>query len=279
MPGVRLTAPPRAQAGPAGPEGPDLLASAEEFIALFHDETRAGPPDGRLAQVRARDRPDGTYRHTAAELEFGARVAWRNSSRCIGRLYWQSLRVRDRREVTAAAEIAAECRGPPAQADQRRPGPAGDHRLRARYAPGGPARGFSARSSSATPATRRATARHRRPGQHRPHPRWPASSAGRAAGARPVRRAAAARAGDRRRCSALHELPADAVLEVPLRHPEFELVRRPGAALVRRAGHQRHVPGRRRHLLPGRAVQRLVHGHRDRVAQSRRHRPLRPARR
>src|SRR5262249_6250062 len=32
----------------------------------------------------------------------------RNSSRCIGRLYWHNLRVRDRREVSAAPEIAAE---------------------------------------------------------------------------------------------------------------------------------------------------------------------------
>jgi nitric-oxide synthase, bacterial len=35
-------------------------------------------------------------------------VAWRNSSRCIGRLYWRSLRVRDRRHVAAAGEVAAE---------------------------------------------------------------------------------------------------------------------------------------------------------------------------
>src|SRR5580704_10941561 len=83
---------------PAGPAlaGEDsfalasLVASAERFIRLFHIETA------------------GTYWHTPAELAFGARVAWRNSSRCIGRLYWRSLRVRDRREVTAAADIAAE---------------------------------------------------------------------------------------------------------------------------------------------------------------------------
>ena len=35
-------------------------------------------------------------------------MAWRNSSRCIGRLYWQSLRVRDRREVASAKDVAAE---------------------------------------------------------------------------------------------------------------------------------------------------------------------------
>ena len=85
-----------------------LLVSAERFITMFHSENRAGPPDRRLRHVRHEIEATGTYRHTAAELEFGARVAWRNSSRCIGRLYWRSLRVRDRREVTAASDIAAE---------------------------------------------------------------------------------------------------------------------------------------------------------------------------
>jgi nitric-oxide synthase len=51
----------------------------------------------------------GTYRHTEAELTFGARVAWRNSARCVGRLYWQSLHVRDRRQVHTPSEVAAEC--------------------------------------------------------------------------------------------------------------------------------------------------------------------------
>jgi nitric-oxide synthase, bacterial len=85
-----------------------LLLSAERFIAQFHNEYQAGPPDRRLRQVRQQIETTGTYWHSAAELEFGARVAWRNSARCIGRLYWQSLRVRDRREITAARDIGAE---------------------------------------------------------------------------------------------------------------------------------------------------------------------------
>jgi nitric-oxide synthase len=85
-----------------------LLASAEQFITLFHTENRLGAPDRRLRHVRREIEASGTYWHTPDELAFGARVAWRNSSRCIGRLYWKSLRVRDRREVTAAPDIAAE---------------------------------------------------------------------------------------------------------------------------------------------------------------------------
>jgi nitric-oxide synthase, bacterial len=85
-----------------------LLISAEQFIRQFCRESRLAAPDQRLRQVRREILTTGTYWHTPEELTFGARVAWRNSSRCIGRLYWPSLRVRDRRTVAAAPDIAAE---------------------------------------------------------------------------------------------------------------------------------------------------------------------------
>ncbi|MEW2121511.1 nitric oxide synthase oxygenase [Streptomyces sp. NPDC005474] len=86
------------------------LGEAEAFLRQYHQESGCGDllyP--RLAEVRRQIDETGTYRHTPEELAFGARVAWRNSARCIGRLYWQSLQVRDRRDVTDAAEVAAEC--------------------------------------------------------------------------------------------------------------------------------------------------------------------------
>ena len=104
-----------AAAGPcdaddAPPDTGELLAAAERFIAQFHDENpRAGAFADRMRQVRNEVRSRGTYRHTPEELAFAARVAWRNSSRCIGRMYWRTLRVRDLRQVSAAAQIAAEC--------------------------------------------------------------------------------------------------------------------------------------------------------------------------
>ncbi|HEY2281236.1 MAG TPA: nitric oxide synthase oxygenase [Streptosporangiaceae bacterium] len=96
---------------PTGYESPvpdRLMDSAEQFITLFHQENNLGSPDHRIRQVRREIEFSGSYWHTPAELTFGARVAWRNSSRCIGRLYWHSLRVRDRREISSAADIAAE---------------------------------------------------------------------------------------------------------------------------------------------------------------------------
>ncbi len=92
------------------PDTGKLLAAAERFIAQFHAENpRTGALADRMSHVRDEVNAHGTYRHTSAELAFAARVAWRNSSRCIGRLYWRTLRVRDRRQVGEADQIAAEC--------------------------------------------------------------------------------------------------------------------------------------------------------------------------
>ncbi|GGP41918.1 nitric oxide synthase oxygenase [Saccharothrix coeruleofusca] len=86
------------------------IAEAEDFIRLHHAEhPEAGPVEDRLARVRAEIAATGTYRHTPEELTFGARVAWRNSARCIGRLYWRSLKVRDLRDLRDPKEIADEC--------------------------------------------------------------------------------------------------------------------------------------------------------------------------
>ncbi|GAB2756799.1 nitric oxide synthase oxygenase [Salinifilum aidingensis] len=88
------------------------LGEAEEFLRLFYAESRSPGPlslGDRLAQVRSAVEEDGWYRHTPEELTFGARVAWRNSARCIGRLYWQSLVVRDLRHVHGVDDVAREC--------------------------------------------------------------------------------------------------------------------------------------------------------------------------
>ncbi|MEV6927704.1 nitric oxide synthase oxygenase [Dactylosporangium sp. NPDC051485] len=84
------------------------LAEAEEFLALYYQEQHQRDGRERLARVRDEIAETGTYAHTYAELVFGARVAWRNASRCIGRLYWRSLIVRDLRNVAEPAEVFDE---------------------------------------------------------------------------------------------------------------------------------------------------------------------------
>src|SRR5581483_2943082 len=104
VPGYRGAAVPEWDAdAPAG------VAEAEEFLRMYHAERRgAGPLERRLRQVRAEIAETGTYGHTRHELTYGAQVAWRNSSRCIGRLYWRSLLVLDRRGAGTAEEIFAD---------------------------------------------------------------------------------------------------------------------------------------------------------------------------
>lgn len=107
-----LARPRRPASGGPGPAEAALWEEAAEFVRLHRAEEPAlGTPERRLAEIRDEIRATGTYRHTAEELEFGARVAWRNSNRCIGRLYWRSLRVRDLRHLTDAEPIAEACAG------------------------------------------------------------------------------------------------------------------------------------------------------------------------
>jgi nitric-oxide synthase len=94
---------------PWDPAAPVSFKEAEEFLRLYHSETQQLQSlNARLGAVRADIESTGTYQHTHGELLFGARVAWRNASRCIGRLYWRSLVVRDLRTVTEPDEIFVE---------------------------------------------------------------------------------------------------------------------------------------------------------------------------
>ncbi|MGC4807785.1 nitric oxide synthase oxygenase [Micromonospora sp. DT233] len=86
----------------------DVLAEAEEFLRLFHAERRLPGVAARVGQVRDEIAVTGTYRHTREELTYGAKVAWRQSARCVGRVRWAGLRVRDRRDVTSVVGIARE---------------------------------------------------------------------------------------------------------------------------------------------------------------------------
>jgi nitric-oxide synthase, bacterial len=88
------------------PVAPVDPGEAEDFLRQCYVENpRLGPVEPRLAIVRAQIAATGGYVHTTEELGYGAKVAWRNSGRCIGRLYWRSLVVLDRRRARTADEI------------------------------------------------------------------------------------------------------------------------------------------------------------------------------
>lgn len=211
---------------PVVPAPPDTghvdLAAAVEFVEQFHHETApAQTLAGRIEEVCREVGSTGTYTHTPAELAFGARVAWRNAARCIGRLYWNSLHVRDRRSVDAPAEVATECAAHLRHATRGgrirstitvfapdrpgAPGPRIHNEQLIRYAghrtPGGEVRGDGRNADF----TDRVVAM----GWTRPSPagRFDVLPLVVSAGGRPAE---------------LHELPPDAVLEVPLQHPDHE---------------------------------------------------------
>ena len=88
----------------------DRREEARLFVALHHREEGAGEGSrlcrARQAEVDRALRRRGTYVHTPEELAFGARVAWRNHARCIGRLVWRSLEVADCRHLAGPDAIA-----------------------------------------------------------------------------------------------------------------------------------------------------------------------------
>ncbi|AXR80557.1 nitric oxide synthase oxygenase [Natrarchaeobaculum sulfurireducens] len=90
---------------------PDALFSeAESFVRQCYAELeRDAEIESRLAEIRREIDERGHYEHTREELEHGARMAWRNSNRCVGRLFWQSLHVLDRRDLETPAEIHEAC--------------------------------------------------------------------------------------------------------------------------------------------------------------------------
>ncbi len=197
------------------------LAAATAFMEQFHAENEPTMPlRRRLRQVRMEIERTGTYTQTEAEVVFGARVAWRNAAKCIGRLYWSGLRVRDRRNVCAPFDVAAECVAHLREATREggirptvtifapdrpeRPGPRIWNDQLVRYAghrlPNGAIRGDGAQAALTDRAIELGWKPAEPLGRFDVLPMLISSDFGE---------------------PELYELPPDAVLEVPLSHPEF----------------------------------------------------------
>ncbi|MEW4372005.1 nitric oxide synthase oxygenase [Paenibacillus kandeliae] len=87
-----------------------LLQEAELFIRQCYEELgkSAAETEQRLAEIHTEIQTTGMYTHTIEELQHGAKMAWRNSNRCIGRLFWDHLDVRDARHVRGTDQIAQQ---------------------------------------------------------------------------------------------------------------------------------------------------------------------------
>jgi nitric-oxide synthase len=94
---------PAPQPGPVREEATTFLRTCAVELDWSRRDLRA-----RMTAVLAEIDATGTYRHTPPELTIGAKLAWRNHTRCIGQLYWRTLTVRDRRDVSTVDEMATE---------------------------------------------------------------------------------------------------------------------------------------------------------------------------
>lgn len=101
---VAPVAPARRTDGPDPREVREFFEQYQAYTDMDDDAFRA-----RVAEVAAEIQATGTYTHTTDELTVGAKLAWYNHTRCVGKLYWRSLTVRDCRGVTTPEGIRDEC--------------------------------------------------------------------------------------------------------------------------------------------------------------------------
>jgi nitric-oxide synthase, bacterial len=103
-----LTAPSIRDQLVAGLDPPTDLDEAVDFLGQVRHHGRQDEDQwaARVDEVRAEIARTGTYRHTLQELTIGAKLAWYNHTRCIGKLHWRTLRLRDCRDLETADQIA-----------------------------------------------------------------------------------------------------------------------------------------------------------------------------
>ena len=88
-----------------------ILAEARSFIDQVAAELgwTEAKTRRRWGAILREVRATGTYTHSHEELDYGAKLAWRNAPKCIGRISWKNLIVRDCRHVTDADGMHGEC--------------------------------------------------------------------------------------------------------------------------------------------------------------------------
>lgn len=74
----------------------------KSYVELGKD---AAELESRIDMVQREIIEIGTYTQTLEELTIGAKMAWRNSNRCVGRLFWDRIQVVDARAAVTVSEI------------------------------------------------------------------------------------------------------------------------------------------------------------------------------
>ncbi|KYN23479.1 PREDICTED: nitric oxide synthase, salivary gland [Trachymyrmex cornetzi] len=84
----------------------EILLHANDFLEQYFTSIRRLNSEAHRARLESVQREvisTGTYQLTETELVFGAKLAWRNAARCIGRIQWSKLQVFDCRYVTTTS--------------------------------------------------------------------------------------------------------------------------------------------------------------------------------
>ncbi|CAH1168649.1 unnamed protein product [Phyllotreta striolata] len=84
----------------------DVIKQAKDFLDQYFTSIRRSDSPAHLVrweQVQKEIATTGTYQLTETELVYGAKLAWRNAVRCIGRIQWSKLQVFDCRSVTTTS--------------------------------------------------------------------------------------------------------------------------------------------------------------------------------
>ncbi|KAJ1063237.1 hypothetical protein K5549_013102 [Capra hircus] len=90
------------------PPAEQLLSQARDFINQYYSSIKRSSSQAheeRLQEVEAEVASTGTYHLRESELVFGAKQAWRNAPRCVGRIQWGKLQVFDARDCSSAQEM------------------------------------------------------------------------------------------------------------------------------------------------------------------------------
>lgn len=86
----------------------EVTIHAEDFLKQYFASISRSNSDEyheRLAEVMMYIEGNGSYSLLEKELVFAAKTAWRNASRCIGRIQWNNLKVFDARDARTAKEM------------------------------------------------------------------------------------------------------------------------------------------------------------------------------
>ena len=75
----------------------EVIEEAKHFIEQYYSSIKrinSSTHQLRVEEIVKQVKESGTYTFKETELIFGAKLAWRNASRCIGRIQWSKLQVK-----------------------------------------------------------------------------------------------------------------------------------------------------------------------------------------